>query len=36
MASKYYKKSPELEQCNALIEKYWYSQQYDKCFAGHM
>lgn len=36
MANKYYKESPELDQCNALIEKYWYSQQYEQCFAGHM
>lgn len=36
MASSYYKACPELEQCNKLIEQYWYSKQYDKCFAGHM
>lgn len=36
MASAYYKPCPEFDRCNALIEKYWESKQYDKCFSGHM
>ena len=31
-----YAPCPELEQCNALIEKYWKTQQYEKCFSGHL
>ena len=36
MASVYYKPCKELDICNELIEKYWESKQYDKCFEGHL
>ena len=36
MASSYYKPCKELDVCNELIEKYWESKQYDKCFEGHL
>jgi AAA ATPase len=36
MASAYYKPCKELDICNELIEKYWESKQYDKCFEGHL
>ena len=36
MASNYYTPCPELDRCDELIEKYWESGQYGKCFAGHM
>ena len=36
MASAYYKPCPELDRCNALIDQYWYSGQYDLCFRGHL
>lgn len=36
MAGNYYKPCRELELCNALIEKYWESKQYDLCFQGHL
>ena len=36
MASGYYKPCPELDRCDELIEKYWETEQYDKCFAGHL
>ena len=36
MATGYYKPSPELEECNRLIEAYWNTKQYDKCFDGHL
>jgi len=36
MASNYYKPCKELDICNELIEKYWESKQYDKCFEGHL
>lgn len=36
MAEAYYKPSLEFERCNELINKYWESKQYDKCFSGHM
>ena len=36
MASGYYKPCPELNRCDELIEKYWDTEQYDKCFAGHL
>ena len=36
MASSYYKPCPELDRCDELIEKYWDTEQYDKCFAGHL
>ena len=36
MAEEYYKPCKERDICNALIEKYFNTQQYEKCFAGHM
>ena len=36
MAESYYKPCAEYDRCSKLIEKYWESRQYDKCFAGHM
>jgi len=36
MASSYYKPCKELTLCEELINKYWFSQQYDKCFKGHL
>ena len=36
MASAYYKPCKEFDICNELIEKYWESKQYDKCFEGHL
>ena len=36
MTTGYYKPSPELEECNRLIEVYWNTKQYDKCFDGHL
>ena len=36
MASEYYKPCKEFDTCNELIEKYWESKQYDKCFEGHL
>ena len=32
----YYMPCPELETCNELIEKYFHSHQYKKCFDGHL
>lgn len=32
----YYKPCKELETCNALIEKYWESRQFEQCFQGHL
>ena len=32
----YYKPCKELDICNELIEKYWNTEQYDKCFEGHL
>lgn len=36
MADSYYKPCKELELCNELIEKYWKTGQYEKCFEGHL
>ena len=36
MADGYYKPCPELDRCNELIERYYLSEQYDKCFQGHL
>lgn len=36
MASSYYKPCKELEICEELIEKYWHSKEFDKCFEGHL
>lgn len=34
--SDYYKPCKEYDACNALIEQYWATGQYEKCFAGHL
>lgn len=36
MPESYYKPCRELDICNELIEKYYNTQQYEKCFKGHM
>ena len=36
MSESYYKPCRELDICNELIEKYWGTQQYEKCFEGHL
>lgn len=36
MADNYYKPCAELEICNELIEKYFKTEQYEKCFEGHL
>lgn len=36
MPEPYYKPCKELDLCDELIEKYFQSQQYEKCFAGHL
>ena len=36
MSGTYYKPCRELDICNALIEKYFQTQQYEKCFSGHL
>ena len=36
MPSEYYKPCRELTLCNELIEKYYKTQQYEKCFEGHL
>ncbi|MBI9010166.1 MAG: sel1 repeat family protein [Tenericutes bacterium] len=36
MAENYYKPCKELDICNELIDKYWKTKQYDKCFEGHL
>lgn len=36
MASSYYTPCKELALCEELIEKYWNTQRYDKCFEGHL
>ena len=36
MASSYYKPCAELDICEELIEKYFKTKQYDKCFEGHL
>lgn len=36
MSESYYKPCKELDICNELIEKYFNTQQYQKCFAGHL
>lgn len=32
----YYKPCRELDECNRLIEEYFKTTQYEKCFAGHL
>ncbi|MEG1027870.1 MAG: hypothetical protein RSE07_04190 [Oscillospiraceae bacterium] len=34
--SSYYKPCKELDQCTELINKYYYTKQYEKCFQGHL
>ena len=36
MASSYYKPCSELDKCGELIEKYFETKQYKKCFEGHL
>ncbi len=36
MSEPYYKPCRELEICNELIETYFSSKQYEKCFEGHL
>lgn len=36
MASSYYTPCKELSLCEELINKYWFSKQFDKCFEGHL
>lgn len=36
MANSYYKPCKELDECNELIQKYFETQQYEKCFQGHL
>ncbi len=36
MSEGYYKPCRELDICNELIEKYFNTQQYEKCFEGHL
>lgn len=36
MSNAYYKACPEFDRCNELIEKYWNTKQFEKCFEGHM
>ena len=36
MPDNYYKPCKELDICNELIEKYFNTQQYMKCFEGHL
>lgn len=35
MADNYYKPCAEFDICNELIEKYFKTEQYEKCFEGH-
>lgn len=32
----YYKPCKEFDECNRLIEEYFKTEQYEKCFAGHL
>ena len=36
MASSYYRPCAELDACIELIEKYFETKQYKKCFEGHL
>lgn len=36
MSEPCYKPCRELDRCNELIEKYFHTQQYEKCFDGHL
>ncbi len=35
MADAYYKPCAEFDKCNELIETYFETKQYEKCFKGH-
>ena len=32
----YYQPCPELDECNRLIDEYFNTKQYEKCFQGHL
>lgn len=32
----YYKPCKEFDECNELIDKYFSTEQYEKCFIGHL
>ncbi|MDE6260595.1 MAG: sel1 repeat family protein [Oscillospiraceae bacterium] len=32
----YYKPCKEFDECNRLIEEYFKTEQYEKCFVGHL
>lgn len=36
MTDAYYKPCAALDACNELIQKYFKTQQYEKCFSGHL
>ena len=36
VSESYFKPCRELEICDELIEKYFNTQQYEKCFEGHL
>lgn len=36
MSEQYYEPCGELDACNELIEKYFITKQYEKCFEGHL
>lgn len=36
MAENYYKPSKNFDECNDLINKYYMTEQYEKCFEGHL
>lgn len=36
MPESYHKRCRELDICNELIEKFLNTQQYEKCFEGHL
>ena len=36
MSNGYYRPCAELDLCNGLIEKYFNTRQYEKCFEGHL
>jgi TPR repeat protein len=36
MSKSYYAPCPELDACDELIKKYWDTQEYEKCFEGHL
>ncbi len=36
MTDNYYKPCREFDDCNELIEKYYLTGQYEKCFEGHL